>query len=64
MEIVAAHPDWEITCQVRNSDKGAKIVSKFPQIRLVYGDLDSIDLIEEEASKTDIVYREQTCSLA
>lgn len=57
VDIVAAHPDWEITCLVRNSDKGATVAKVYPSIRLVYGDLDATTLIEEEASKADIVYR-------
>lgn len=60
-EIVEAHPDWEITCCVRNSDKGAKIASKYAKVKLVYGDLDAVDVIEEEASKADIVYHFANC---
>jgi N-acetyl-gamma-glutamylphosphate reductase len=55
--IKKAHPDWEVTALVRNSSKGAKVVSQYPDVRLVYGDLDSTDLIAEEAKKADIVYR-------
>lgn len=50
------HPDWEYTALVRNSDKGAKVAADFPKVRLVYGDLDSTQLIEEESAKADIVY--------
>lgn len=55
--IVQKHPDWEITCLVRNSNKGSKVASQYSNIRLVYGDLDSTELLEDEASKADIVYR-------
>ncbi|KIW89682.1 uncharacterized protein Z519_09838 [Cladophialophora bantiana CBS 173.52] len=55
------HPDWELTCMVRNSDKGAKIAAAYPKVRLVYGDLDAVDLIEEEAANTDIVYHFANC---
>jgi hypothetical protein len=41
---------------VRNSDKGAKVTAVYPKVRLVYGTLDSTDLIEEEAGKADIIY--------
>jgi len=60
VEIVQAHPDWEenITAAVRNSEKGAQVAAVFPKVKLVYGDLDSTAMIEEEASKADIVYRE------
>jgi nucleoside-diphosphate-sugar epimerase len=56
-----AHPEWEITCLVRNSDKGAKVAAQYPKIRLVYGELDSADLIAEEAKKADIVYHFANC---
>jgi uncharacterized protein YbjT (DUF2867 family) len=55
--ITKAHPDWEITALVRNSSKGAKVASQYPSVRLVYGDLESTDLISEEAKNADIVYR-------
>ncbi|OCL13479.1 NAD dependent epimerase/dehydratase family protein [Glonium stellatum] len=53
--IANAHPEYEITALVRNSDKGAKVASQYPSIRLVYGDLDSTALLTEEAAKADIV---------
>jgi nucleoside-diphosphate-sugar epimerase len=59
--ITSKHPDWELTCLVRNSDKGAKIAAVYPKIRLVYGDLDAIELIEEESSSADIVYHFANC---
>jgi hypothetical protein len=52
-----AHPDWEYTCIVRNAEKGAKIAASYPKVRLVYGTLDSVDLLEEEAGRADIIYR-------
>lgn len=55
------HPDWELTCLVRNSDKGAKVAAAYPKVRLVYGDLDAIETIEEEAANTDIVYHFANC---
>lgn len=54
---MAQHPDWSYTCSVRSSEKGAKVAQVFPSVRLVYGDLDSVDMIEEEAANADIVYR-------
>ena len=47
----------EITCLVRNSDKGAKVASQYPKAKLVYGDLDAIELIEEESKNADVVFR-------
>ena len=55
--IANAHPEYEISALVRNSDKGALVAKQYPRIRLVYGDLDKTELIEEEARKADIVCR-------
>lgn len=60
-DIVKDHPDWEIVCMVRGGDKGAKITQQYPFIRLVYADLDASQIIEEEASKADIVYHFANC---
>ncbi|KAL8808823.1 MAG: hypothetical protein Q9200_003989 [Gallowayella weberi] len=46
---------YEVAALVRNSDKGAQVASQYPTIRLVYGDLDSAELLEKEAKKADIV---------
>lgn len=53
--IIQAHPDYEVTCLVRNSDKGAQIASQYPNVKLVYGSLDDVELLEGEAQKADIV---------
>lgn len=56
--ISEAHPNWEITAQIRNSSKAAKVAAVYPRVKFAYGDLDATDVIEEEASKADIVYRQ------
>ncbi|KAF2434729.1 nucleoside-diphosphate-sugar epimerase [Tothia fuscella] len=53
--IAEKHPEYEFTALVRNSEKGALVAARYPKIRLVYGDLDSSDLLTEEAEKADIV---------
>jgi len=50
-----AHPDYEYTAMVRNSDRGALVAAVYPRIRLVYGTNDDTKLIEEECAKADIV---------
>ena len=63
--IAKAHPDYDVTCQVRNSDKGAQVAKHYPSFKLVYGDLDAVDVIEAESRKADIVLSKQsidTCS--
>ncbi|CAI6333471.1 unnamed protein product [Periconia digitata] len=53
--IANTYPDLEFTALVRNSDKGAKVASQYPKIKLVYGELDRFDLLTTEAAKADIV---------
>ncbi|USP78645.1 hypothetical protein yc1106_05919 [Curvularia clavata] len=59
--VANTYPDLEITALVRNSDKGAKVAARFPKIRLVYGTLDSTELITKEASNADIVLNCANC---
>lgn len=57
-ELMKRHADdYQVAALVRNSDKGAQIASQYPNIRLVYGDLDSAETLQEEARKADIVLR-------
>lgn len=57
-ELMKRHSDdYQVAALVRNSDKGAQIASQYPNIRLVYGDLDSAETLQEEARKADIVLR-------
>ncbi|KAJ4302885.1 hypothetical protein N0V90_001776 [Kalmusia sp. IMI 367209] len=53
--IAHTYPDLDITALVRNSDKGAKIAAQYAKVKLVYGDLDSADLLTAEAAKADII---------
>lgn len=55
------HPEWDITALVRNSDKGATVAQAYPKVKLVYGDLDSTELLAEESSKADIVMHFANC---
>ena len=59
--VANTYPDLEITALVRNSDKGAKVASQYAKIRLVYGDLDSTELLTTEASKANIVLHCADC---
>lgn len=58
--IAAAHPDWQLTALVRNKEKAAQLTAKYPQVRVVHGDLDSSEIIEEEVKNTDIVFRTES----
>ncbi|EAW12617.1 putative nucleoside-diphosphate-sugar epimerase [Aspergillus clavatus NRRL 1] len=59
--ISQAHPDWEVALLIRNKEKAAQLASKYPNVRIVHGDLDSADTIEEEVKKADIVYHCADC---
>ncbi|KAL8886173.1 MAG: hypothetical protein Q9215_006075 [Flavoplaca cf. flavocitrina] len=54
-QLMKSTKQYDVAALVRDSDKGAQIASQYPAIRLVYGDLDSSDVLEEEAKKADIV---------
>lgn len=42
---------------MRSKDKAAVLSNQYPKIRVVHGDLDSYDILEEEVGKADIVFR-------
>lgn len=50
-----AHPEYECSVLLRDSGKAAAISKVFPDVRVVLGDLDAAALIEEEASKADVI---------
>lgn len=53
--IKTSHPEYECSILLRDSGKAAAISKVFPDVRVVLGDLDAAALIEEEASKADVV---------
>jgi nucleoside-diphosphate-sugar epimerase len=59
--VTQAHPDWEISVLVRNKEKGEKLASEYPNVRVVQGDLDSAAIIEEETKNADIVFHCADC---
>ncbi|KAL8653039.1 MAG: hypothetical protein Q9226_004010, partial [Calogaya cf. arnoldii] len=54
-QLMKSTKQYEVAALVQNSEKGAQVASQYPSIRLVYGNLDSAELLEEEARKADIV---------
>ncbi|RDW80711.1 hypothetical protein BP5796_05409 [Coleophoma crateriformis] len=54
-ELDNAHPDYEYTALVRDSERGALVAAAFPKIKLIYGTLDDVEVIEKAASEADIV---------
>lgn len=53
--LVENHPDYEVACLVRNSQRGSLVASQYSKIRLVYGSLDDDEALEKEAREADIV---------
>ncbi|PNS15269.1 hypothetical protein CAC42_8270 [Sphaceloma murrayae] len=50
-----AHPDYTYTALVRSGPRAAQVAAAYPSLRLVYGDLASVDLIAAEAAAADVV---------
>ncbi|KAL4807754.1 hypothetical protein BDV18DRAFT_135972 [Aspergillus unguis] len=59
--VTQSHPDWEVSVLVRNKEKGAKLASEYPNVRVVQGDLDSASIIEDETKNADIVFHCADC---
>ena len=57
-EIFTSHPDYEYTCSVRDSEKGAQVASQYSNVKLIYCTLDDVDKLEAAAQKADIVLSE------
>lgn len=54
----------QITALVRNAQKGAEVAKQYPEVKVVHGDLDALDLIREESRKADAVFRRQKRALS
>ena len=54
-ETLTSQPDWNISCLVRNAEKATELTAKYPQLRIVEGDLDLVGIIEEEVSQANVV---------
>jgi len=51
------HPDYQYTALVRTKDKATIVEKAYPNVKIVLGDLDNSELLEEQASKADVVLR-------
>ncbi|KAF2092990.1 NAD(P)-binding protein [Rhizodiscina lignyota] len=50
-----AHPNYEYSVLIRTQDKADAVKKAYPSVRVVLGDLDNSAILEEEASRADIV---------
>lgn len=53
----ATSAQHNISALVRHANSDAQILKAFPEVRIVRGDLDAVDLIEQEAKNADAVFR-------
>ncbi|KAI3584247.1 hypothetical protein IWW34DRAFT_800267 [Fusarium oxysporum f. sp. albedinis] len=60
-EAYHTRPTWEISALVRSEVAVSSLQEKYPRIRIVRGDLDSADLLRDEAQRADIVLHFANC---
>ncbi|KAK7934913.1 hypothetical protein PG985_000408 [Apiospora marii] len=54
-KVVEKHPNASVIVLVRDDRKAERLVSKYPQVKPLIGDLESFDLIEAASREADIV---------
>ncbi|KAJ5108870.1 hypothetical protein N7456_005545 [Penicillium angulare] len=59
--VARTHPEWNVSALVRDVEKAAKLAKEYPEVRIVNGDLDSADIIENEVKNADIVFQIADC---
>ncbi|KAJ4982973.1 nucleoside-diphosphate-sugar epimerase [Stagonosporopsis vannaccii] len=59
--VSSEHPEWQIRALCRDRSKGEKLKQIYPQVTPVLGDLSSLNIIEEEASKADVILHFASC---
>lgn len=53
-----AHPDIDFTFLIRTEDNAAIVRKAYPRSRVIIGELDHYDLLEEESARADVVLRQ------
>ncbi|KAJ5708545.1 hypothetical protein N7488_008346 [Penicillium malachiteum] len=53
--LVALHPDFTYSALVRSPEKAEQVKAKYPNVRIVLGDLEDSALLEKESAAADIV---------
>ncbi|KAF5672333.1 nucleoside diphosphate sugar epimerase [Fusarium heterosporum] len=54
-ELAQSHPEYTIAALVRDANAAKTISQAYPKVRIVVGDLDDSELVEQEASKASVV---------
>ena len=57
MRIMEQHPEWNVVVLVRNEEQKNTVLTRWPKIEVVLGDLDNKELLIEEGKKADVVLR-------
>lgn len=66
-DLVRTHPEYTIAALIRDGEVTKRVTAAFPAVRPVIASLDDSDVVEEEASKADVVLRKYcglTCAEA
>ncbi|KAF4449146.1 hypothetical protein F53441_7542 [Fusarium austroafricanum] len=50
-----SYPDYDYTIYIRSVERAKVIAEEYPNVKFVYGDLESTDAIEKVASEADVV---------
>lgn len=56
-DISKKHPEYQLRGLVRTEEQRKKIATKYPSVKTVIGDLDSVDVLKIEAAQADVVLR-------
>lgn len=51
----SATSKFNVAALVRDSGNSSRVTAAFPNVRIVHGELDNVDLIEDEAKQADVV---------
>lgn len=57
-KLVEKHPEWHVAALVRDEKQKEAVLSRWPQLEAVVGNLDDSALMVQEGSKADVVLRE------
>jgi nucleoside-diphosphate-sugar epimerase len=57
IRIMEQHPEWNVVVLVRSEEQKNIVLSRWPKIEVIIGDLDNKQLLIKEGSKADVVLR-------
>ncbi|KAK5116776.1 hypothetical protein LTR62_007450 [Meristemomyces frigidus] len=54
-DLHSQHPEHQYTALIRTKDKAAIVEKAYPEVKVVIGDLDNSELLEQQAAEADVV---------